>query len=60
MTQGNQPKGILALAREVLLIESDAVRSLTSRLGDDFVRAVNALLECKGRVVVTAVQPVWC
>lgn len=55
MTQGNQPKGILALAREVLLIESDAVRSLTSRLGDDFVRAVNALLECKGRVVVTGI-----
>ncbi len=55
MNQGNQPKGILALAQEVLVIESDAVRSLASRLGEDFVSAVHALLGCKGRVVVTGI-----
>ena len=45
--------GALARAREVLEIESSAVAGLADRLGEDFVRAVELILECKGRLVVT-------
>ena len=40
-------------AREVLRIEADALHHLMTRLDDGFTRAVNALLACKGRVVVS-------
>ena len=45
----------LELAREVLEIEADAVRSLIDRLDDAFAHAVQVLLECKGRVVVSGI-----
>jgi arabinose-5-phosphate isomerase len=44
---------ILDLARRTLEIEADAVSALKDRLDDDLVRAVDTLLACKGRVVVT-------
>ncbi|TCJ15418.1 KpsF/GutQ family sugar-phosphate isomerase [Parasulfuritortus cantonensis] len=44
---------ILELARRTLAIEADAVSALKDRLDDSLVRAVDALLACKGRVVVT-------
>jgi len=44
---------ILALARRTLEIEAAAVSALQSRLDDSLVRAVDILLACKGRVVVT-------
>ncbi len=44
---------ILFRAREVLDIEAAAVAALSARLGDDFVRAVELILECKGRLVIT-------
>lgn len=40
-------------AREVLELEANAVRALLDRLDDHFVQAVDLLLECSGRVVVT-------
>ncbi len=43
----------LALAREVLDIEADAVRALKARLGEAFLRAHRLMLQTKGRVVVT-------
>jgi len=46
----------LALAREVLDIEADAVRALKGRLGEGFLRAhrmIVGLEKTKGRVVVT-------
>jgi len=43
----------LALARDVLDIEADAVRGLKARLGEAFLRAHRLMLETKGRVVVT-------
>ncbi len=43
----------LALAREVLDIEADAVRALKDRLGEAFLAAHRMILETKGRVVVT-------
>lgn len=48
----------LALARDVLRIEAQAVTALVDRIGADFERAVDALLACtdrRGRVVVGGV-----
>jgi arabinose-5-phosphate isomerase len=45
----------LALARDVLDIEADAVRALRDQLDGDFVQAVALLLGCRGRVVVSGI-----
>lgn len=44
---------ILERARQVIKIEAEAVAALIPRLGENFVRAVHILYECKGRVVLT-------
>jgi arabinose-5-phosphate isomerase len=41
------------IARRVLSIEADAIRSVSERLGEQFGLAVDLLLECKGKVVVS-------
>jgi arabinose-5-phosphate isomerase len=43
----------LARARRVLEVEAQAIASLSSRLDDRFDRAVDLLLHCRGKVVVT-------
>src|SRR5687767_11448140 len=43
----------LDLAREVLDIEAQAVLAVKSRLGEAFLEAHRAMLQTKGRVVVT-------
>ena len=43
----------LALARKVLQTEAAAILALISRLDERFVRAVDLLLDCRGRVIVT-------
>jgi arabinose-5-phosphate isomerase len=43
----------LDLARQVLNIEADAVLALTQRIDDNFLQALNLILACKGRVVVS-------
>lgn len=48
-------EGALALAREVLALESQAVAALATRIDDDFLRAVTLLLDCRGRAVVSGV-----
>jgi arabinose-5-phosphate isomerase len=45
----------LDLARRVLEIESQAVADLARRVDGDFLRAVELLLDCSGRVVVSGV-----
>lgn len=45
----------LNLAREVFAIESEAVARLSERLDERFERAIELLLGCRGRVVVTGV-----
>mgnify|MGYP000630511393 FL=1 len=45
----------LALARTVLTREAQALTDLADRLGEDFLKAVQCLLNCKGRVVVSGV-----
>ncbi|HWY72592.1 MAG TPA: KpsF/GutQ family sugar-phosphate isomerase [Burkholderiaceae bacterium] len=45
----------LALARDVLTTESQAVAALVDRLDERFLRAVELVLGCRGRVVVSGV-----
>ena len=42
-------------AREVLQIEAEAIRQLIPRVGKSFMAAVNLLVGCKGRVIVTGI-----
>lgn len=44
---------MLDRAREVLDIEADAIKSIKDRLNGGFIDAVNMILDCRGRVVVT-------
>ncbi|HEX6323809.1 MAG TPA: KpsF/GutQ family sugar-phosphate isomerase [Vicinamibacterales bacterium] len=46
-------KPTLDIARRVLTTEADAIRALTDRLNGDFEKAIDLLLSCKGRVIVT-------
>lgn len=43
----------LEVARRVLAIEAEAIRALIDRLDGRFERALELLLQCRGRVVVT-------
>ncbi len=45
----------LALARRVLNIEADAVRTLIDRIGEDFLAALGLILSSRGRVVVSGI-----
>lgn len=47
------PERAVRLARETLEIEADALLAMRDRLSDSFARAVNRLMEVRGRVVVT-------
>jgi len=47
------PGDILAMARRTLEIEAAAVVQLTDQINADFLRAVETLLACTGRVVVS-------
>jgi arabinose-5-phosphate isomerase len=49
------PDSICDKAREVLAIESAAIARLGERLNETFARAVQLVLKCEGRVVVTGV-----
>jgi arabinose-5-phosphate isomerase len=46
---------LLALAREVVRIEAEAVAALEGRLGEPFLEAVEALAACRGKVIVSGV-----
>lgn len=48
-------KEILRHARQVIQIEAEAIQGLLERLGENFARAVEILLACKGRVIVTGI-----
>lgn len=43
----------LSLARDVLLLEASEIHALANRLDDNFTNAVNLILRCQGRVVVS-------
>ncbi len=44
---------IIDRAKEVLRIEAESIAALIKRLGSDFEKAVNIILNAKGRVVIT-------
>ena len=44
---------VIKRAKEVFDIESQAIRSLKGRLGKGFIKAIELILKCKGRVVVS-------
>ena len=52
-----QPRdgNLLELAREVLEIEAAAILGLIARLDQDFQRAVDLILDCRGRVTVSGI-----
>ncbi len=43
----------LELAREVISIEAAAVKALTERVNENFLHALNIILSCEGRVIVS-------
>ena len=45
----------IAFARDVLLLESEAIKNLISCLDHNFKKAINLIFNCKGRVVVTGI-----
>lgn len=45
----------IRLGKEVLQIESEAIRQTSTRIDDQFAESVRLLLECTGRVVLTGV-----
>ena len=47
-----QPQSAITHARSVIAIEGDAVVALAARVGADFVKACQMILDCRGRVVV--------
>ncbi|MBS0320128.1 MAG: KpsF/GutQ family sugar-phosphate isomerase [Proteobacteria bacterium] len=57
---GSQPPAVdaaraLAVAHDVLATEARAIDALSARLGAPFVAAVDLLLQCKGRIVVSGI-----
>lgn len=53
MTQTSQAQDPLHIARQVLETEAAAILGLVPQLSDAFVRAVDLLHQCQGRVIVT-------
>jgi arabinose-5-phosphate isomerase len=49
------PDAALASARRTLRIEAQALKDLEARLDERFVRVVQMLLDCRGRVVVSGI-----
>src|SRR5271167_3240881 len=52
---GVDPKRALALGRDVLATEANAITALSARLGAPFLAAARTLFDCRGRVVVTGI-----
>jgi arabinose-5-phosphate isomerase len=46
-------QNIIEVARNTLQVEADAVLALQDRIGDEFCRAVELILSCQGRLVIS-------
>lgn len=55
MTQSPTSARALDMARRVLRIEAEAVAALADRLGDEIRQAVDLILQCHGRVIVSGI-----
>ena len=49
------PVRALALARDVLATEANAITAMSARIGEPFVAAVAMILNCRGRIVVSGI-----
>lgn len=52
MPKFEKHKDILSVAKKVLEIEIKGIEAVIEWLGDDFVKAVNILSSCKGRIIL--------
>lgn len=50
-----KPSSIQDLARQTVRLESAAIAQLESYINDDFAKAVEAIHQCKGRVVISGI-----
>jgi arabinose-5-phosphate isomerase len=55
MAHESSNSGSLEMARHVLRTEAEAVAALADRLGPEFDRAVQLILSCHGRVIVSGI-----
>jgi arabinose-5-phosphate isomerase len=55
MAQNPSSGAHLSMARRVLRIEAEAVGALAGRLGGEFEQAVELILACRGRVIVSGI-----
>lgn len=55
LTHANTKESTLKLAQTVLTQEAQSLLDMSSRLGKEFLQAVQILLDCRGRVVVSGV-----
>ena len=53
LNENMQPQEILEAAREVLHIEATALIDQSAHLDENFIKAIDMILTCKGRVVVS-------
>ncbi|MBI5195570.1 MAG: KpsF/GutQ family sugar-phosphate isomerase [Nitrospirae bacterium] len=44
---------LIELAKKVLMVEAEAIKSLVERVGDNLLTAIDIIYSCRGRVVVT-------
>ena len=44
---------ILDLARRTLAVEAEALNNMANLLGEEFISAVNSILECSGKLIIT-------
>ena len=44
---------ILDLARRTLNVEAEALNNMATLLGEEFISAVNSILECSGKLIIT-------
>jgi arabinose-5-phosphate isomerase len=44
---------MIEIARKVLTVEAEAISALIDRIDGEFTKAVDMILVCKGRVVIT-------
>ncbi len=48
-------KNIVSIVTDVIINESDAIKNLVNHINDDFHHIIEAILACKGRVVITGI-----
>ena len=53
LEKSSSKKSPIDIAKSVLLIEANAVEALAEKLDNNFTKAVELILHCQGRVVVS-------